>query len=75
MSSHLVAVVRNFCLFCGHELHGKKSIARGYGPSCWKKIQPKPAKPYITEVPFTDTGTTDYMAKIYGEFENWSDSF
>lgn len=68
-------IFRNHCNWCGNILVSPKSIARGYGPSCWKKIAPKPVKPYITEVPFTDTGTTDYMAKVYGEFENWRDSF
>jgi hypothetical protein len=27
------------CARCGRELKDKKSIDRGYGPSCWKKVQ------------------------------------
>ncbi len=68
-------IFRNFCRFCGMILISPKSIARGYGPTCWKRFRPQPIKPYIQETPFTDTGTTDYMARIYGEFENWRDSF
>lgn len=73
--SHDPRIFRNFCNFCGGIITDPKSIARGYGPSCWKKIAPKPVKPYVQEVPFVDTGSTDYMARIYGEFENWEDSF
>lgn len=71
----IVEICRNFCRRCGGELHDPKSIARGYGPACWRIMKPKEIKPYIQEVPFTDTGGVDYMAKVYGEFENWSDSF
>ena len=68
-------IFRHHCAWCGGILISPKSIKRGYGPSCWQKVKPKEIKPYLQEVDFVDTGTTDYMAKIYGEFENWKDSF
>ena len=52
-----------------------KNIARGYGPACWKIVRPQPIRPYIQDVPYVDTGGTDYMAKIYGEFNDWEESF
>lgn len=71
----LVSIHRNFCARCGGIIDDPKSIARGYGPACWRKMKLKEIKPYIEQVPFVDTGGIDYMAKIYGEFENWEDSF
>jgi len=71
----LVSVHRHHCARCGRILDSPKNIVRGYGPSCWKIVRPQPIKPYVQEVPLVDTGGTDYMAKVYGEFENWEDAF
>ncbi len=68
-------IYRHHCAFCGGIITDPKSIQRGYGPSCWKKVRPQPIKPYIEETPFVDTGSVDYMAKIYGEFEEWRNEF
>lgn len=68
-------IFRHHCNFCGGIITDPKSIRRGYGPSCWKRVRPQPIKPYIEQVPFVDTGGVDYMAKIYGEFENWRNEF
>ena len=65
----------NFCLRCGGIIDDAKSIARGYGPHCWKIVKPKDIKPYVQEVPFIDTGTTDYLERCYPELTAWEDSF
>ena len=68
-------IFRNFCAFCGGILTSKKSIERGYGPTCWKRVKPQPIKPYIQETEFVDNGTTEYLAKVYGDLTEWRDSF
>ncbi|WP_245830911.1 DUF6011 domain-containing protein [Sediminibacillus massiliensis] len=32
------------CVKCGRELKDKRSIERGYGPTCWKKAQEEAEK-------------------------------
>ena len=36
------------CLKCGRALKNKTSIARGYGPGCYKKVQAEVKKDYET---------------------------
>lgn len=60
------------CLRCGRPV---AKTVNGYGRSCWNIVKPKPIKPYINEVPFVDTGTTDYLARVYGEFTTWRNEF
>ena len=71
-------VFHHHCLFCGGILTSPKSIKRGYGPSCWKKVQPKPIKPYVQETPFVDDGSTEHLSRNYGELyegTGWWDSY
>ena len=73
--SEMPRIFRHFCAFCGGILTSKKSIKRGYGPKCWKRVKPQPVKPYIQETEFVDNGTTEHLAKVYGDLTEWRDSF
>jgi hypothetical protein len=58
-------VYKNFCLRCGGILISPKSIARGYGQTCWKIMRPKPIKPYVQEVPYVEIGDRYYRMRTY----------
>jgi hypothetical protein len=58
-------VFRHFCLRCGGILISPKSIARGYGPACWRIVKPQPVRPYLQEVPYVEIGDRHYRIKVY----------
>jgi len=77
----LVGTFYHFCERGGRIITKPRDIERGYGPACWKTVKPRPVKPYIQEVPFTesalvnDDGSVEHLARVYGEFIPWGDSF
>ena len=75
MSEKPISTHKHFCLRCGGILYSAKSIARGYGGCCWQIVKPQPIKPYIQETEFVDNGTTEHLAKVYGDLTQWRESF
>jgi len=77
----LVGTFRHFCERCGRIITKPRDIERGYGPACWKIVNPGPVQPYISQVPFAesaivnDDGSVEHLARVYGEFTTWRDSF
>ncbi|MBU8908539.1 DUF6011 domain-containing protein [Desertibacillus haloalkaliphilus] len=42
-------MVDHYCKRCGRKLHDKVSISRGYGSTCFEKIQSHPDLIYLLE--------------------------
>jgi len=63
------------CSICGGVLTSKRSIKRGYGQRCgWKKYGRRKRSSAvsqgspISDVPFTTSGTKDYVQMKIGDF-------
>jgi len=64
------------CRMCGMILLSQKSKNKGIGPACERKENRlRQIKPYVQEVPFVDNGTTEHLAKVYGDLTQWRESF
>lgn len=72
----LIDTTNVFCRVCGKALWSAKAKKKGIGSSCERKEKrEQEIKPYIREMPFVETGGTDYGQRVYGEFSTWEDGF